>query len=93
MSTQFAQNLLLEQRRRLVGTLMRYLEEEIYPGLSVPQQKDLRKKVLTATSQYHDVCLDLIKASVNDGTVADEQTLRLLTLVHADVRELRKGAD
>jgi hypothetical protein len=90
VSSQLAQNMLVEQRRRLVGTLMRYLEEEVYPGLSLPQQKELRKKVLTATAQYHDVCLDLIKASVNDGTVLDEQAMRLLTLVHADVRSLRK---
>lgn len=92
MSSQFAQNLLQEQRRRLVGTLMRFLEEEVYPALSLPQQKELRKKVLTSTAQYHDVCLDLIKASINDGTVANEETMRLLTLVHADVRSLRKDA-
>lgn len=92
MSSQFAQNLLLEQRRRLVGSLMRYLEDEIYPGLSISQQKELRKKVLTSTAQYHDVCLDLIKATVNDGTVANEETMRLLTLVHADVRHLRKDS-
>lgn len=93
MTNSFAANFLTEQRKRMVGTLMRYLEDNVYDSLTAPQQQALRKKVLTTVAQYHDVCLDLIKASVNDGTVANEETARLLTGMAADIRELRHGGD
>lgn len=76
--SEFARNLLTEQRKRMVGSLMGYLEREVYPCLSAPQQRALRDKVLAATAPYHDICLDMLKASVNDGSVVNEEALRLL---------------
>ena len=87
MSNEFARNLLVEQRRRLVGTLMAYCEQNIYPLLSEPEQRELRKKVLTACAQYHDVCMDMLKASVNDGSVVNEDALRMSASIHRKVMD------
>lgn len=84
---QFLKNLLAEQRSRLVGSLMNYLEKEVYPELDEMSQRALRAKVLGAVAQYHDVCLDLLKASVNDGSVLNEAALEAISALHADVRQ------
>lgn len=87
MST-FAKNMLTEQRKRLVGSLMGHIETHVYPHLPVHEREELRKKVLTSTSQYHDVCLDMIKASVVDGSVVNDEALRLLSKIHRQVSNL-----
>lgn len=86
---QFVRNLLNEQRRRLVGSLMQYLEVNVYPGLSEPQRKDLRTKVLASVGAYHDVCVDMLKASVDDNSVANEEALQLLARVNSQMQALR----
>jgi hypothetical protein len=91
MSQEFVRNILTEQRKRMVGSLMQYLEREVYPKLSREQQKALREKVLNSTVSYHDVCLDVLKASVNDGSVINEEAVRLMaelnTRLQADRRD------
>lgn len=76
---QFARNVLNEQRRRLIGNLMQYLESHVYAHLDEHEQRELRKRVLTAVGAYHDVCLDMLKASIDDGSVVNEDALRLLS--------------
>jgi hypothetical protein len=67
-SNEFVRNLLIEQRKRLTGTLMKYLEAQVYPTLNPRQRTELRDKVLAAIGAYHDTCLDILKASVDDGS-------------------------
>lgn len=86
MSSSFVRNLLNEQRKRLVGSLMTYLEDNVFEHLDEVEQKELRRKVLSAASQYHDVCLDMMKSSVETGTVLNEEAMRLLASIHAAVR-------
>lgn len=89
---EFAKNLLNEQRRRMVGSLMAYIEHNVYPHLPDQQRVELRAKVLSSVSAYHDVCLDMLKATLNDGTTLNDEALQLIHSMHADVRALRKEA-
>lgn len=91
--SEFARNLLTEQRKRMVGSLMGYLEREVYPRLTVPQQRALRDKVLASTAPYHDACLDMLKASVNDGSVVNDEALRLLHQLNDRLARDRRRAD
>ena len=86
----FVRNMLIEQRKRLVGTLMRYIEHEVYPKLNETERRELRKRVLTAVDSYHDVCLDMLKASVDDGSsVLNDEAARLLARLNTEVSSLR----
>lgn len=86
---QFVRNLLIEQRRRTVGALMGHIEERVYPRLPAAERKELRDKVLQTVNAYHDICLDVLKSSVNDGSVVNEEALRLLAEIHGTV--VRRG--
>lgn len=88
---QFIRNLLNEQRRRAIGTLMQYMEQNVYQHLTVPEQRELRARVLGAVGQYHDTCLDMLKASVNDGTLMNEDTAQLLAGIKGEISSLRKA--
>lgn len=89
MSNEFARNMLGEQRKRLVGGLMRYMEERVYPHLSQAEQQALRSKVIASAAAYHDVCLDMLKAVVppDDGLIANEELLVLVRDMHRLVLE------
>lgn len=87
---QFARNVLNEQRRRLIGNLMQYLEANVYAHLNEYEQRELRKRVLTAVGAYHDVCLDMLKASINDGTMVNEDAQRLMATLSQQMDALRR---
>lgn len=73
--SELARNMLIERRKRLVGSLLDYMERNVYQHLPAGARTDLRKKVIADVGSYHDVCLDLIKATVNDGSVINEQAV------------------
>lgn len=87
---QFIKNLLAEQRKRAVGNLMRYIESQIYPVLTPAQRSELRAKVIGAIGQYHDTCLDILKASVDDGGMVNEEALLMLTRMESALAEVRR---
>lgn len=89
----FIRNLLNEQRRRAIGTLMQYLEQNVYDYLTVAEQRELRSRVLAAVGQYHDTCLDMVKASVNDGTLMNEDTAKILAGIKGELTTLRKAVN
>lgn len=78
-ANQFIRNLMGEQRRRAIGGLMTYIEREVYPALNPKQQRDLRGRVIAVVTQYHDTCLDVLKASVDDGSLVNTEALAVLT--------------
>jgi hypothetical protein len=86
---QFARNMLNEQRRRLVGNLMTYIEANVYRHLSPDEQRELRKRVLTAVGAYHDVCIDMLKASIDDGSIVNEDAVRLMSQLSRQMADLR----
>ena len=87
---QFVRNMLNEQRKRAVGSLMQYLEANVYDRLSIEERQELRARVLAAIGQYHDTCLDMMKASINDGTLINEDAVRMLAKLNSDVTHLRR---
>jgi hypothetical protein len=66
---------------------MTHAEKNLFEGMSVPQQRAFREKVLASVGVYHDTCLDILKASVNDGSVVNAEALTLLTDIHAFVKK------
>lgn len=84
-SNEFVRNLLIEQRKRLVSSLMEYSERNVYPRLNDAERKALRDKVLASVGVYHDTCLDILKASVNDGSIVNEVALDAIAELHRDV--------
>lgn len=88
---EFVQNLAKEQRKRLVGSLMTFAEQEMYPYLPDDVKKRYREKVLQTTGQYHDMVLDCLKASISDSTVVNEQALEMLRQIHQAVQPPRAG--
>lgn len=86
----FARNLACEQRNRLVGSLLGYLEKEVYPSLPSVKRKEVRSKVLASVGVYHDFVLDCLGAVVESGSVNNEEVLRLLRALHAGQANLAR---
>jgi hypothetical protein len=87
---QFARNMLNEQRRRLIGNLMTYIEANVYRHLSPDEQRELRKRILVAVGAYHDVCIDMLKASIDDGSMVNEDALKLMARLSQQMETLRR---
>lgn len=85
----FVANFLGEQRNRCVGSIMGYLEREVYPQLNPDERAALRGKVLQSIGVYHDACRDMLKATVNtqpdQKVIVNEYALRLLEELHERV--------
>lgn len=78
----FVKNLAVEQRRRLVASIMECFEKKVAPTIPMGQRnqvaKEFRDKVMQSVGQYHDFVLDCLKASINDGSIVNEEALTLL---------------
>lgn len=80
---QFIKNLLAEQRKRALGTIMRHVEVKVYPKLTQAERDELRAKIMGALGQYHDTTLDILKSSVDEGGVVNEEALGILRRLDA----------
>lgn len=87
MSSDFVRNLLIEQRKRLAGSVMGYAEKNLFERMTPVEQRAFRDKVLSSVGAYHDTCLDILKASVNDGSIVNEEALTLLAEIHTIVKK------
>ena len=82
--------LAIEQRRRLVGSIMRTMEQASWwPRLDKAQQEEIRDKVLDSIGRYHDFMLDVIKVG-HDDSVRNDHAIALIEQVHASQRELMR---
>jgi hypothetical protein len=88
VSSDFVKNLLIEQRKRLLGTVLGHVDRELASSLTPRQKADLRDKVMAAVGVYHDTCLDMLKASVDDGIIPNAELLSVLESLHSDVKGL-----
>jgi hypothetical protein len=79
-----------EQRKRAVGAVMTYVEREVYPHLDERQRRDLRNRILAAISQYHDTAIDVLKASIDDGSLVNKDALDALARMDANLALLRR---
>lgn len=76
-----ARRLVIEQRKRLVASVMNFAEQEIYPSLKPAQQRAFRDKFVGAANAYHDFVLDLVKVRGEDG-IQSEETARMIRELH-----------
>lgn len=74
----FVRNFLGQRRRRMLASLMRYIEEEVYQYLPEEKRKSLRNRVLQTVNEYHDSVIDVVATSVDDGAVQNEEVLNRL---------------
>lgn len=76
-------NLLSSSHKRLVASIMRHVEKDVYPHLSLDARRDLREVVVRAAGAYHDTALDCLKAtSPDDSVVTNEHMLELVEQMH-----------
>lgn len=84
-------SLAVEQRKRLVASLMSYAEQSPWWGkLSSIEQREFRKKVLDSVGTYHDFILDIVKVTSEDSLV-NEQAIGLIQQVHAGQARLERA--
>jgi len=82
-SNEYARRVAQGARQRCVGGIMRHAEEQLYPKLTKVEQTALREKVLSSIGAYHDCVLDLLRASVDDGTLkVNEAALEAIARMH-----------
>lgn len=92
MSSDFVKALLIEQRKRLLGTVLGHVDRELVSSLTPKQKSELRDKVMSAVGVYHDTCLDMLKASVDDGIIPNAELLQVLENIHRDVNRALNGS-
>lgn len=78
--------LIVEQRKRLVATLMHELEPQLRP-LGEREWRATRGKILDAIGGYHDLVLDALKVG-DRGVTRNEHAIRLIEQVHDAQRRL-----
>lgn len=80
--------LLVEQRKRMVATIMGSAEHSAWwPKMSLQEQKAYRQKVLDATGVFYDFCRDVLKCREAESSM-NERAVQLIESVHASQRRL-----
>lgn len=88
MAEDIVRRLAVEQRKRLVASLLGSMETSAWwSKLNVAEQRAIRDKVLTSIGNYHDFMLDIIKVGTED-TGRNEYAVQLIESVHAGQRRL-----
>lgn len=76
-------NLLSSSHKRLVASIMRHVEKDVYPYLTLEARRELRDVVVRAAGAYHDTALDCLKAtSPGEDVVINDHMLELLEQMH-----------
>lgn len=86
------QGFLKRRRDRAVGSILGYVEREVFPRLPEDERSRLRRVVLDALNGYHDSVLDLVKAE--DGVVRNDEVLAMFERLDRHLsRQLQTGVD
>lgn len=64
------------RRDRALGSILGFVEREIYPKLTPQEKIAFRNVVLDSLNSYHDSVLDLVKSE--NGTVRNEELVGML---------------
>lgn len=78
-----------ERRKRLVASIMGHAEREFYSQLSPEQQKDFRRKTLSAIDEFADLMRDVVKITSEDAVV-NTHALELLEKIHDGQRAIAR---
>lgn len=82
-SNEYARRVATNARQRCVASIMGYAEKNLYPRLTHPQRQELRDKVLQSIGAYHDSVLDLLHASIDDGSLkVNQAAIEALARIH-----------
>ena len=85
MASEFVRRVLVERRKRAVGTILGWAERRIHDKLTSTERAELREQVIAAVGAYHDVALDMLAASIDDGGMVNQEALRMLEDLHSRV--------
>ena len=85
-----ARALLIEQRRRLVASILDEAERTFRPKVTTSAWQSFRTKVLDSIGTYHDLSLDILKVTEQD-TVRNEESLALLMQVRESQRRIERS--
>lgn len=86
------QGFLRRRRDRAVGSILGYIEREVFPQLREDERSRLRRVVLDALNGYHDSVLDLVKAE--DGVVRNDEVFSMLERLDRHLaRQVPTGVD
>jgi len=89
MAESFINKMLNRQRRRALAIIMSHAERTFYDRLSVDEQTEFRKVVLSGISTYHSACIDMVESSVNDGMMINEEAVRVVATFNENVQIYR----
>lgn len=90
MVDDMAMRLLVEQRKRLVASVLNAAEGSgWWHKLSREQQVAFRDKVLSSVGVYYDFCRDIIKVGQEDAVV-NGHALELIESLHEGQRRLER---
>lgn len=78
---------LKHRRDRALGSIMGYLERELFDRLTPAQREAVRRVVVDALNSYHDSVLDLVK-SEDGSNIRNEEVLRLFEILESRTRTL-----
>lgn len=78
-----------QQRRRLVGSILGFAEEQLYPLVPTPVRAAFRAKVLASVGVYHDFVIDSFKATIPDDGSMNEAVVEALGRMADEIRLLR----
>lgn len=79
--------LIIEQRKRLVASLLSEAESTLKPKVSAQEWNAFRSKVLDSVGTYHDFILDVLKVS-RRSSVLNEEAVRLIKQIHVGQQRL-----
>lgn len=86
MANEFIRRMLLNQRKRVVGSIMNHAESAFWEKLTPQERTAFRQIVLQSVGAYHDTCLDMVKSSVDDGSlIVNEEAMRMIEDIHRTV--------
>lgn len=85
--------LAVEQRKRLVASLMEYAERNLYPSMTGDARRAYRDKVLASVGVYHDMMLDVLRASMSDDVLVNEEALGLLRSIHSGQQRMSRSLE
>ena len=79
--------LLVEQRKRLIASILGHAERAFWDRLSVEEREDFRSKVFEAIGNFTDFTRDVLKV-VDEDQIRNDRALELIEAVHSSQRSL-----
>lgn len=86
---EYARNVADLQRKRLVGSILGFAEQHMYPTMPTDVRAAFRSKVLASVGVYHDFVIDSFKATIPEDGSMNELVIEKLGQMADEIRMLR----